>query len=78
MKLRLDLLKELTVEDVLDRALENQHRYSAEPLFSRTGVGSLSRSSMQDYAKEEKRNTAQIRKLKRRAAAHGKPSGFEK
>jgi len=78
MKLRLDLLQELTMEDVLKDALANQHRYSPEPLFSLTGAGSLSPTSIEDYAKEEMRSTALIRKLKRRVASRGKSSGLAK
>jgi len=41
MKLRLDLLEHLTVEGILEEVLVNNHRYRPEPLFSRTGFGSL-------------------------------------
>ncbi len=58
MKLRLDLLEQLTDEDILAEVLANNHRYKPEPNFSKTGVGSLSRSSTEERAKEEARSTA--------------------
>jgi hypothetical protein len=41
MKPRLDLLEHLKAEDILEEVLANNHRYKAEPLLSKTGVGSL-------------------------------------
>jgi len=41
MKLRIDLLKFLTEEDICEEAAANTHRYNPEPLFSKTGTGSL-------------------------------------
>ena len=46
MKLRLDLLEQVTAEDLLEEELANNHRYKAEPLFSKTRTGSLSSASM--------------------------------
>ena len=46
MKLRLDLLEHLTDADILEEVLANNHRYKPEPLFSKTGVGSLSSASI--------------------------------
>jgi hypothetical protein len=46
MKLRLDLLEHLTAADILREAAANQHRYKAEPSFSKTGTGYLSPRSM--------------------------------
>ena len=63
MKLRLDLLEQVTAEDLLEEVLANNHRYKAEPLFSKTGTGSLSSAPMKELAEEEARNTALIRKL---------------
>jgi hypothetical protein len=74
MKLRLDLLEHLTDEDILEEVLANNHRYKPEPLFSRTGVGSLSSASTEERAQEEARSTALIARLKQRAAASGKKS----
>jgi len=66
MKLRLDLLAQLTPADVLRDAAANQHRYKAEPSFSQTGVGHLSPRSMEDSASEAARNQALTLKLVRR------------
>ncbi len=75
MKLRLDLLKHLTAEDILKEVLANNHRYKAGPLLSKSGVGSLSSASTEERAQEEARSTASIERLKKRAAASGKKSG---
>jgi len=72
MKLRLDLLEHLTDEDILEGVLANNHRYKPEPLFSKTGVGSLSSASTEERAQEEARSTALIQRLKQRAAAGGR------
>jgi len=72
MKLRLDLLEHLTDEDILEEVLANNHRYKPEPLFSKTGVGSLSSASIEERAQEEARSTALIERLKRRQQASGK------
>ena len=75
MKLRLDLLEQVTAEDLLEEVLANNHRYKAEPLFSKTGTGSLSSASMKELAEEEARNTALIRKLTKKSQRAGKPTG---
>jgi len=75
MKLRLDLLEQLTDQDILDEVLANNHRYKPEPLFSKTGVGSLSSATTVERAQEEARSTALIERLKKRAAATGRKSG---
>lgn len=72
MKLRLDLLEQLRPEDLLEEVLANNHRYKPEPLFSKTGVGSLSSASIEERASEERRNTELIRKLEARAKEAGK------
>ena len=77
MKLRLDLLEHLTDEDILEEVLANNHRYKPEPLFSKTGVGSLSSASTEERAQEEARSTALIERLKKRAAASGKKSSHK-
>ena len=74
MKLRLDLLEHLTDEDILKEVLANNHRYKAEPLFSKAGVGSLSSASIEERAQEEARSTALIAKLKKRARKNGAKS----
>ena len=70
--MRLDLLEQLTDQDILAEVLANNHRYKPEPLFSKTGVGSLSSASTEERAQEEARSTALIARLKKRAAASGK------
>jgi len=74
MKLRLDLLEHLTEEDLLEEVLANNARYKPEPLFSKTGVGSLSSASTEERANEVQRSTELIQKLEQRAKAAGKPS----
>jgi hypothetical protein len=75
MKLRLDLLEHLKMEDIEEVALANNHRYKPEPLFSKTGVGSLSPTSTAESAREEALNTALIQKVEKRAAKSGKRTG---
>ena len=75
MKLRLDLLEHLTMEDIAEVALANNPRYKPEPLFSKTGTGSLSPTSTEDSAREVAQATELIRKLEERAAKSGKPDG---
>lgn len=72
MKLRLDLLEHLTAEDVIKEAMANQHRYHAEPTFSKTGIGYLSPRSTKDSVSEAKRSTELIQKLERRSKKNGK------
>ena len=72
MKLRLDLLEHLTKEDILEEAKANQHRYKAEPSFSKTGIGHLSPRSIEDSVKEGERSEALVRKLIRRSQKSGK------
>jgi hypothetical protein len=72
MKLRLDLLKHLTADDILEEAAVNQHRYQAEPKFSKTGVGSLRPAAMEERAQEKARSEVLIRKLKKRLKESGK------
>jgi len=67
MKLRLDLLKHLKVEDFFEEAAETAHRFKPEPLLSKTGTGSLSPSSTEERAKEDERNMAFTRKLLERS-----------
>lgn len=71
MKLRTDLATRVTPKMVEEEALANQHRYKAEPRFSKTGTGSLSSASMSDSAAEVARSTARIQKLTRAAKANG-------
>ena len=71
MKLRLDLLEQLTDADILEEVLANNHRYKPEPNFSKTGVGSLSSASTEERAKEVERSTALIERLKKRLQESG-------
>ena len=71
MKLRIDLLEHLTDQDILEEVLANNHRYEPEPLFSKTGVGSLSSASTEERAKEVERSTALIERLKKCAQENG-------
>jgi hypothetical protein len=71
MKLRLDLLEHLTMEDIAEEVLANNHRYKPEPLFSKTGTGSLSSASTEERAQEEARNTALIQRLMERSQQSG-------
>jgi len=71
MKLRLDLLAQLTPADVLKDAAANQHRYKAEPSFSQTGIGHLSPRSIEDSASEAARSHALTQKLMRRLKERG-------
>ena len=71
MKLRLDLLEQLTDEDILEEVLANNHRYKPEPNFSKTGVGSLSSASTEERAQEEARSTARIQRAMQRLKQSG-------
>ena len=72
MKVRLDLVKQLTEADLMEEILANNHRYKPEPNFSKTGVGTLSSASTAERAKEEERSTALIQRLKKRSQKNGK------
>ena len=75
LKLRLDLLEQVKAEDLLEEVLANNHRYKAEPLFSKTGTGSLSPASTGELANEEERNTALIQNLTERSLKAGIKNG---
>jgi hypothetical protein len=72
VKLRFDLLEKPTPEMVMESALANQHRYKAEPVLSKTGVGYLAPSTLEDTARELALSEALVKKLKRRLRKHGK------
>jgi hypothetical protein len=78
MKLRLDLLKHLKPEDTLEEALATAHRFKPEPLFSKTGTGSLSSASTEERANEVARSMALLQKLEARSAKRGKHSAVKK
>jgi hypothetical protein len=71
MKLRLDLLEHLTDEDIREAAEESVHRFNPEPLFSKTGVGSLSSASTEERAREVEHIMELTRKLEERARRSG-------
>lgn len=71
MKLRTDLLAQITPQDLEQSVERNNHRYKAEPLFSKTGTGSLSSASTEERANEVMHNTALIQKLTQRANNNG-------
>ena len=71
MKLRLDLLEQLTDQDILEEVLANNPRYKPEPNFSKTGIGSLSSASTEQRAQEEARSTARIQRAMRRLKQSG-------
>ncbi len=75
MRLRLDLLEQVTEQDLLEEVVANNPRYKAEPLFSKTGVGSLLSASTEQRAQEEARSTALIHRLETRARNAGKKNG---
>jgi hypothetical protein len=75
MKLRLDLLSQLTDQDIMEEVLETNPRYRPEPLFSKTGVGSLSSASTEERAKEVERSMALIQKARERLKKSGTSSG---
>lgn len=66
MKLRFDLLEKLTAADILEEVLASNSRYVAEPLFSKTGTGSLAPASPVQRAEEAERSTALIERLMKR------------
>lgn len=71
MKLRFDLVEKITPEMLMESVLANNHRYKAEPLFSKTGTGSLSSASTEDRAKEEKLSMEATRKLMNESGKNG-------
>ena len=71
MKLRLDLLDHLTAEDIAQAAEANVHRFKPEPLFSRTGTGSLSSASTSERAQEAEHSMELTRKLEQRSHQSG-------
>lgn len=75
MKLRLDLLSQLTDQDILEEVLETNPRFKPEPLFSKTGVGSLSSASIEERAREVERSTALIQRAKDRLKQGGTNGG---
>jgi len=75
MKLRFDLVEKITPEMLMESVLANNHRYKAEPLLSKTGVGSLSSASIEDRAREDAFSLAIIEKLTGKSSSDGKKPG---
>lgn len=75
MKLRFDMVAKVTGKMLAESALTNNHRYKAEPLFSKTGTGSLSAASIEDRALEDKLSMAITQKLMPKPARAGKRPG---
>ena len=65
----------LVALDVIEEALANQHRYKAEPTFSKTGTGHLSPRSTEDSASEAQRSQALTEKLMTRLHESGNKYG---
>ena len=73
MKLRFDLAEKVTPEMMMASVLANNHRYKAEPLLSKTGTGSMSPTSTEDRANEEKLSLEITQKLMSGSDNSGKP-----
>ncbi|GDX09994.1 hypothetical protein LBMAG57_17660 [Verrucomicrobiota bacterium] len=74
MKLRTDLLKHLTADDIREEAEKAAHRFKPEPLLSKTGTGSLSPASTEERAREVEHSMELTRKLEARARQAGSGS----
>jgi hypothetical protein len=72
MKLRFDMAEKVTGKMLKESVLANNPRYKAEPLFSKTGTGSLSTASTAERAIEDELSLATTRKLMPRSASAGK------
>ena len=68
MKLRLDLLEYLWHEDMLEDAGFDVHRWSAEPVFAKTGVGYLKSATEEDKAAEAAYYEKLLARIMQRAA----------
>lgn len=69
MKLRLDLLEYFRPEDTLEDAGWDVHRFKAEPVFAKTGIGYLKPATEEDKAREIARSQKIIAILEARKAA---------
>src|SRR4051812_17328 len=75
MKFRPDLVVKLTPEMLRASVEANNPRYKSEPLFSKTGTGSLSTASTEQRASEDALSTEVIQKLMRESDSNGKGDG---
>ena len=78
MRFRPDLVEKLTPEMLKKSVALNNPRYKPEPLFSRTGTGSLLPASTELHAQEEKLSMEITRKLMTKSGKSGKKSGKKK
>ncbi|MFA6542923.1 MAG: hypothetical protein WCS99_00755 [Limisphaerales bacterium] len=69
MKLRLDLLKYITAEDLIAEAGATVDRYKPEPLFAKTGKGYLRPATPEEKEEEMRRSEAWLARVKARAEA---------
>lgn len=74
MKFRPDLVKKLTPEMLRASIVANNPRYKSEPLFSKTGTGSLSTASTEQRATEDALSTDIIQKLMNESDSNGSNS----
>jgi hypothetical protein len=77
MKLRTDLLKHLLDKDIIESVEKNNHRYKAEPLFAKTGTGSLVTASAEEKTREVTDSERVIAKVQERAQAAAAKSQME-
>jgi len=75
MRVRKDLLKFITAQDVLEVGLAEQHRYSEEPVFSKRGTGHLSPTSAEDIERMDEQDMELRRKLIERLKASEEQRG---
>ena len=69
MKLRIDLLKYVTDEDLLEEAAATVCRHKPEPLFATTGKGYLRPATPEEKEEEIRRSEAFIARIMARAEA---------
>ena len=72
MKLRIDLLKYVTDEDLLEEAAATVSRHKPEPLFATTGKGYLRPATPEEKGEEMRRSEAFNARIKARAEADQK------
>lgn len=64
------------MEDIAEVAERDVHRFNPEPLFSKTGTGTLLSASTSERAREVEQSMELTRKLEQRALKSGnKPIG---
>ena len=68
-------MKKLKPEMLREAILANNHRYKAEPLLSKTAVGSLWSATTEELAKEDALSLAIIEKLMGKSGSDGEKAG---